>query len=202
VSNDKNKASGPFWRQYPIDGDINNDFTANQLYMSSSILNQTYNSKYIQAKIPYIGDSNTDFPLTIEPDFIEFDPVTEFWALELGDEIRFINSEEYVYTIIEITPPPISIASNEIINNKLRITVSPSFEDQPLPQPLPQNLDFFVVRRWKENKNFLILDQQKPYGFPVSQSSSPGIILPEHRIDKFNINPDLVLKELIEKSII
>jgi hypothetical protein len=97
---------------------------------------------------------------------------------------------------------PVNIASSEIINDKLRVTVSPSFIQQPLPQPLPQNLDFFLIRRWKENKNFLILNQQKPYGFPVIQSSSPGIILPEHRIDKFNINPDLVLKELIEKSII
>ena len=37
---------------------------------------------------------------------------------------------------------------------------------------------------------------------PVNPSSSPGILLPEHRVDKFNVNPDLVLKDLIEKGIV
>ena len=59
-----------------------------------------------------------------------------------------------------------------------------------------------MVRRYKENRNFIILDQQKPYGFPVSASSSPGILLPEHRIEKYDRNPDEVLKDLIEKRII
>jgi hypothetical protein len=37
---------------------------------------------------------------------------------------------------------------------------------------------------------------------PVNPSSSPGLLLPQHRVDKFNTNPDLVLKDLIEKRII
>lgn len=185
-----NSASGPFWRRVPN--------TTNILYMSSSILNQAYSSSYIQAKLPYIGAASTDFPLTIEPDFVEFDPVTDFWSLQVGDEIRFENNEELVYTIISPpTPPKNSFSEN--IEDKLQVKVSPAFTEGSTQ---PTNFDFFVVRRWKENKNFLILDQQKPYGFPVSQSSSPGILLPEHRVDTFNTNPDLVLKDLIEKNII
>ena len=37
---------------------------------------------------------------------------------------------------------------------------------------------------------------------PVSPSSSPGLLLPQHRAGIFNANPDLVLKDLIEKRII
>ena len=61
-----------------------------------------------------------------------------------------------------------------------------------------------------DNVNFIILDQQKPYGITtdlsgsiyVTPSSSPGILLPEHRTEKYNRNPDEVLKDLIEKRII
>jgi len=37
---------------------------------------------------------------------------------------------------------------------------------------------------------------------PVNPSSSPGLLLPQYRINKFNINPDLVVKDLIEKGIV
>jgi len=199
-----NTANGPFWRRLPG--------TTNQLYMSSSILNQAYVSlsPYIQAKLPYESGPSTDFPLTLEPDFIQFDAITDRWSLQEGDEIRFENSEDYVYKIISINGeeavfPPKNINS-ENPNDKLRVVVSPPFQypdkNGKIINNEPKNFDFFVVRRWKKNKNFIILNQQKPYGFPVTQSSSPGIILPEYRIDKFNTNPDLVLKDLIEKRII
>ena len=174
--------------------------------MSSSVLNQAYaikeeNGRYdkyfVQAKLPYTASTNTDFPLTVEPSFTEFDPIEDVWSLEVGDEIRFENSEDLVYVITSvdgqsaITPPSLSTTG------QLTITVNPSFEEVT-----PSNFDFFVVRRYKENRNFVIIDQQKPYGFPVSASSSPGILLPEHRVDKFNYNPDVILKDLIEKNII
>lgn len=202
-ANNQNGAVAPYWRRVPN--------TDNQLYMSSSVLNQSYalldengnpDKYYVQAKIEYVGSTNPDFPGTQEPDFIEMDPVTDIWSLQVGDEIRFENSEELVYTIASIDGqepiiPPIFPNENEDINKKLRVTVSPSFENNE-----PSNFDFFVVRRYKENRNFIILDQQKPYGFPVSSSSSPGILLPEHRIEKYDRNPDEVLKDLIEKRII
>jgi hypothetical protein len=196
ASNIQNSSTGPFWRK--LSG------KDNELYMSSSILNQTYGLPFIQAKLPYSGSFSTDFPLTVEPDFIEFDPVTDFWSLQEGDEIRFENNEDLVYTITKVTPPKNISSENE--EDKLRVIITPPFNytnsNGKIIKKEPSNFDFFVVRRWKENKNFIILNQQKPYGFPVTQSSSPGILLPEHRIDKFNVNPDLVLKDLIEKNII
>ena len=100
---------------------------------------------------------------------------------------------------------------NNLPEDKLRIVVTPPFEytasNGQIDKNEPSNFDFFVVRRYKENRNFIILDQQMPYGIvsgsvPVSPTSSPGLLLTEHRVDKFNVNPDLVLKDLIEKRII
>jgi hypothetical protein len=213
-----NSAKGPFWRRYPIDGNPVNEFTNDMLYMSSSLLNQTYGLPYYQAKLPYIGDINTDFPLTVEPGFIEFDPVVDPWKLEEGDEIRFENNEKLTYKIISIDDLEGKDLESEDINDKLRVTVFPSFS----ADLTPSNFDFFVVRRYKDNKNFIILDQQMPYGIistgkgevafsgedasvgiePVNPSSSPGLLLPQHRVEIFNKNPDLVLKDLIEKRII
>jgi len=179
--------------------------------MSSSALNQSYalidengvpDKYFIQAKLDYQGSTNTDFPGTQEPSFIEMDPIVDVWSLQVGDEIRFENNENLTYTITSIDGqeaiiPPILPNENDSIDKKLKVIVTPSLDDVE-----PANFDFFVVRRYKENRNFIILDQQKPYGFPVSASSSPGILLPEHRIEKYDRNPDEVLKDLIEKRII
>jgi len=223
----KNSAPGPFWRRYPDSVD--------ELYMSSSILNQTYyNEKskkfFVQAHLPYVGAVNTDFPLTVEPSFIEFDPVTDFWEMKEGDEIRFENNENLTYRVTlvggrQAVYPPENVNSN-LPEDKLRVVVTPPFEytasNGQIIKNEPSNFDFFVVRRYKENRNFIILNQQMPYGIistgkgeiafsgedasvgiePVNPASSPGLLLPQYRIDKFNVNPDLILKDLIEKKII
>ena len=206
-SQNANGAPGPFWRKVPG--------SDNKLFMSSSVLNEAYatfddegnrtnNAYYVQAKLDYKGDINVVFPSTDEPDFIEFDPVQDPWSLEIGDEIRFENNENLVFTITKTRDNPIPIKNpgdlkSNNVNQKLQVYVTPEVPDNI-------NLDFFVVRRYKENKNFVILDQQTPYGFPITGSlkpaSSPGILLPEHRIEKYDRNPDEVLKELIEKRII
>ena len=203
--------------------------------MSSSILNQTYyngESKkfFVQAHLPYVGAVSTDFPLTIEPSFIEFEPVTDFWEMKEGDEIRFENNENLTYRVTSVEGrqavyPPENVNSN-LLKDKLRVVVTPPFEyidkDGNTVVNQPSNFDFFVVRRYKENRNFVILDQQMPYGIistgkgeiafsgedasvgiePVNPSSSPGLLLPEYRVDRFNVNPDLILKDLIEKGIV
>ena len=213
----QNGAPGPYWRRVPN--------TTDMLYMSSSVLNQAYgifdeegnntNGKYyVQAKLDYNGDTNIVFPNTIEPNFIEFDPIQDPWSLQIGDEIRFENNENLTYTITSLNGrqaviPP-SNPDSTSVNDKLQIVVSPPFEftgsDGSISTLEPSNFDFFVVRRYKENRNFIILNQQTPYGFPTTGSlepaSSPGILLPEHRIEKYDRNPDEVLKDLIEKRII
>ena len=214
----ENQSTGPYWRR--VSG------TTDMLYMSSSILNQAYGifdnegtlingQYYVQAEIPYTSGTNTAYPNTKEPDFVKFDPVSDPWSLEIGDEIRFENNEDLVYTITskegrQAITPPRNPDSTDPENDGLRIVVTPPFEytgsDGTIEVKEPKEFDFFVVRRFKENKNFLILNQQTPYGFPVTGSlkptSSPGIALPEYRIEKYNRNPDEVLKDLIEKRII
>jgi hypothetical protein len=216
----RNTADGPFWRRYPISGNPANALTTDELYMSSSILNQIYSKSFYQAKLPYTGSVNVNFPLTVEPSFIEFDPVIDFWKIEKGDEIRFENNENLTFKVVDITfdPSEAKDRNESDISQKLRVRVSPPFDGSKQPF----NFDFFVVRRYKSNKNFIILDQQMPYGIistgkgeiafsgedgfvgvqPVSPSSSPGLLLPQHRVSKFNTNPDLILKDLIEKRII
>ena len=213
----QNTASGPFWRR--VSGSID------ELYLSSSILNQTYGKSFVQAKLSYNGAVSTDFPLTVEPSFIEFDPVVDYWTLQEGDEIRFENNENLTYRITFVDDKD-NNANSEDVAEKIKVKVSPPFQYTGLNGQLivnqPSNFDFFVVRRYKENKNFIILNQQMPYGVistgkgevafsgedgfvgiePVNPSSSPGLLLPQYRVDKFNVNPDLVLKDLIEKKII
>jgi hypothetical protein len=223
----KNAAPGPFWRRYPDSVD--------ELYMSSSILNQTYYNEeskkiFVQAHLPYVGAVSTDFPLTIEPSFIEFEPVTDIWEMKEGDEIRFENNENLTYKVTSVggrraVYPPEDVNSN-LPADKLRVVVTPPFEytasNGQIVKNQPSNFDFFVVRRYKENRNFIILDQQMPYGIistgkgeiafsgedasvgiePVNPSSSPGLLLPQYRVSRFNINPDLILKDLIEKGIV
>jgi hypothetical protein len=147
-----------------------------------------------------------------------------------GDEIRFENNENLTYKVTsvegrEAVIKPENVNSNSPID-KLRVVVTPPFEytgsNGQIIKNEPSNFDFFVVRRYKENRNFIILNQQMPYGIistgkgeiafsgedasvgiePVNPASSPGILLPEYRVDKFNVNPDLILKDLIEKGII
>ena len=223
----KNAAPGPFWRRYPDSVD--------ELYMSSSILNQTYYNEeskkfFVQAHLPYVGAVSTDFPLTIEPSFIEFEPVTDFWEMKEGDEIRFENNENLTYKVTSIDGREPVIKPGNVNSNlpadKLRVVVTPPFEytasNGQIVKNQPSNFDFFVVRRYKENRNFIILDQQMPYGIistgkgeiafsgedasvgiePVNPSSSPGLLLPQYRVSRFNINPDLILKDLIEKGIV
>ena len=147
-----------------------------------------------------------------------------------GDEIRFENNENLTYKVTSVDGrksviEPGNVNSTSSID-KLRVVVTPPFEytasNGQIIKNEPSNFDFFVVRRYKENRNFIILNQQMPYGIistgkgeiafsgedasvgvePVNPASSPGILLPEYRIDKFNVNPDLILKDLIEKGII
>ena len=220
IASTTNSAPGPFWRRYPVDPtNPSSSLTPNQLYLSSSILNQTYGGEFVQAKIPYTGSISTVFPETVEPSFIEFDPVTDDWELQEGDEIRFENNEDFTYRIVDIIIPPGRDSKSNDINQKIRIVVEPPFNEE---KGVPYNFDFFVIRRYKNNKNFIILNQQMPYGIistgkgeiaysgedgfigiePVNPSSSPGLLLPQYRVGKFNTNPDLVLKDLIEKDII
>ena len=63
-------------------------------------------------------------------------------------------------------------------------------------------LDFFLIRRYKPSNNFVILNQQKPYGVPPSASSSPGILQTQYQSEELETNPDKVITNLIERDLI
>jgi len=152
----------------------------------------TYDSNYYMGDLPYNPGENTDFPSGVEPSFTKFDPVTSPWSLVSqslstpGDEFRFENNEDYSYKVVDVD-----------YTSSISLTVTLDKEVDPSINP-----NFFLIRRLAYNPGFVILNEQKPYGFPVSASSSPGIVTPQYRVDALRKNPDDIITSLIEKNLI
>ena len=194
--------------------------------MSSSILNNAYDSGYKAGDLNYVGEANPIFPLNKEPDFITFPPVKSTFNIKLGDEIRFQNNEDLAFTVIGPNPgadniiqtfEPVLTGSNAVdLRNMLRIEVNGEI-------PSSTDVNFFVIRRYKDSKNFVILDQQKSYGIQrlVSQSyvesdnsyvntsitkvikaTSPGILRPQFVVDGLAVQPDEIFDNLTNKQIL
>ena len=178
-------AIAPYW-EFDTSGGSN---ISDTLIMTSEKVNEAYDNGLKQIDIPYSASRWPKFPRGIEPNFVQFPSVTETWRLELGDEIKFENNENLTYKINSITPP----SEN---GGKLKITVQPPIENQTI------NKDFFVIRRFVEEKGTLILETPKPYIFPTSASTSPGLILPEFPIKEIGTDPDLIIKDLEDKKLI
>ena len=141
------------------------------LVLSSSILNQAWEQNtFKQGDLEYTSSLNQDFPFNKEPDFIQFEPIRDLWKyddsfnLTLDNEIRFENNEDLSYTILQVYEPgtpenPIGKPPGEPSNTQPML----KFRIDSLP-PLSTNVDFFVLRRWFDSTNWVILEQQKPYG--------------------------------------
>ena len=177
-------ASSPWWSV-----DTNDRKKLN--CVSSQLIN-TYDSNYYMGDLPYSPGENTNFPSGVEPSFTKFDPVTSPWSLVSqslstpGDEFRFENNEDYSYKVVDIDYTP---------STSLVVTL-----DKEIDASI--NTNFFLIRRLAYNPGFVILNEQKPYGFPVSASSSPGIVTPQYRVDALRKNPDDIITSLIEKNLI
>jgi hypothetical protein len=159
--------------------------------VSSDLIN-TYDSNYYMGDLPYNPGENTDFPSGVEPSFTKFDPVTSPWSLVSqslstpGDEFRFENNEDYSYKVVNVNYTS-SVSLTVTLDKEVDASVNPNF---------------FLIRRLAYNPGFVILNEQKPYGFPVSASSSPGIVTPQYRVDALRKNPDDIITSLIEKNLI
>lgn len=178
-------ALAPYWA-FATSGGNN---VSDTLEMQSEKVNEAYDNELKQIDLAYTASSFPTFPLNIEPDFVQFPPITQFWSLKIRDEIKFENNESLVYQVKSIIPP----AGN---SGKLKVVVTPPIENQTI------NLDFFSIRRFIEEKGTIILDTKKPYSFPISASSSPGLILPEFPIIEIGTDPDLIIKDLEDKKLI
>jgi hypothetical protein len=178
-------ALAPYW-VFDTSGGEN---ISDTLIMSSIKANEAYGINLKQEDLPYSASTWPKFPRGIEPDFVQFPSITEEWSLKLGDEIKFENNESLVYKINSITPPSAN-------GGELKITVQPPIENQTI------NKDFFVIRRFVEEKGTLILSTPKPYTFPVTASTSPGLILPEFPTKEIDKDPDAIIKDLEDKKLI
>jgi hypothetical protein len=174
----------PWWR-------VDNSNRKKLICEDINLIN-TYDSNYYMGDLTYNPGENTDFPSGVEPSFTKFDPVTSPWSLVSqslstpGDEFRFENNENYSFKVVDVDYTP---------STSLVVTF-----DKEIDASL--NTNFFLIRRLAYNPGFVILNEQKPYGFPVSASSSPGIVTPQYRVDALRKNPDDIITSLIEKNLI
>ena len=177
----KGVAFAPYWEFYQN--------SRNQIILVNNLLNNQYGFNYFQIPSEYKPGPSTFFPFGFEPDFINIPTPSDPWEIETGDQIRFENSETQSYSIISIRQIDTSSGERLILTLDRNVTSG-------------INLDFFLIRRFKPANNFVILNQQKPYGVPIAESSSPGILQTQFQNQELENNPDKVITNLIERNLI
>ncbi len=113
--------------------------------------NVNYGGDYYQQYIPYTSSINPQFPGGLEPTDTSIPAYNIPWTVEVGDQIKFQNTELQVYTVLEVTPPE-NTADNRLV---LKL-------DRPVPASIQK--DFFILRRFRYSPNTVILNSLFPYG--------------------------------------
>ena len=166
----------------------------NQLVLESSLGNKYYVSGgFSQANIPYIPSFNSRFNGGYEPEGTGFPNIIDEWKLEIGDQIRFENNEALTFNLINVE------LSGSSPNEKVLITLDRNI-------PTGSNLNFFLIRRWKENRNNISINKTFPYSQKLISTllapTTTGFILPKYPTDEIGKNPDKIIRDLIDKKII
>lgn len=164
----------------------------NVLYMSSSNMNEAYGVEYYQGEIPYIPGPSPYFPNNVEPAGTQFDTIEYPLEIKPGDEIRFANNENYLYTILNVTPPQDNIIGGV---GRIKIVLNKNV-------PGDVNKDFFLIRRNIPDANSVYMGTTFPYRVPVTASSSPGILYPEFPTELLSTSASLIVEDLVDKGII
>ena len=205
-----NTASAPYW---VFTGSINGNSTIHSqkyLVMSSSLFNEAYGNKFAQGELPYKPGPYEGFPGNQEPVKTKIGKPYSTLILEEGDEIRFGNNENYSYKIKTVFTPQDNIEGDGIGRIKIEL-------DRPVPQTV--NKDFFLIRRYLDSPNSLILSMPYPYTSEISSSkgvgggaitasftpetfTSPGIIFPEYPIPDVENSASILINNLISKGVI
>lgn len=139
--------------------------------------------------------TNSDFSSGFEPDFLGFPQITNDWSLKVGDEIRFENDENQTYKIIEVLPPFTQDPINEERMGRLKIIVNRDIDTNV-------DLNFFLIRRYVQDEGNLIIDFPKPYGIPIENDSATGLLFPKFPVKELSVDPDRVLRSLLEQKLI
>ena len=163
-----NTASAPFWVFTGSSGGGSTVLDQQFLVMSSSNMNEAYGQSFRQADLEYFPGPSEYFPEGIEPKTTRFDNIEYNLELQIGDEIRFANNENFTYTITQVFPPQANDGTPDRAN-RLKIKV-----DRPVDTSI--NKDFFLVRRPITNPNSLYLETPFPYESLASASISKEIV--------------------------
>ena len=113
--------------------------------------NVNYGGDFYQQYLPYTASDNAQFPGGLEPTDTSIPAYNIPWTVEVGDQIKFQNTELQVYNILEITPPE-NTADNRLV---LKL-------DREVPASIQK--DFFILRRFRYSPNTVILNSLFPYG--------------------------------------
>ena len=203
-----NTATAPYW---VFTGSMGGTILDQRyLVMTSSLFNEAYGNKFTQGELPYRPGPYDGFPGDQEPMTTKIGKPYSVLILEEGDEIRFGNNENYSYKIKTVYAPQDNVEDDGIGRIKIEL-------DRPVPETV--NKDFFLIRRYLESANSLILEMPYPYTSEISSSrvvgggfreakftpetfSSPGILFPEYPIAKVENSASIIINELISKGVI
>lgn len=178
--------NGKYWAFPDING-----IKYNMLTLEVANANSVWGKKLRQVDLKYKPTESKLFRDGKEPTYTSFPKIQYSWEPEVGDEIRFGNDENEVYTIVLVEGPK-TIDNN---SDKLRITL-----DRDITPTL--DLNFFLIRRWKEERGNIIVNGEFPQTNSETVNTTQGFIFPEYLSDEINSNPDKILKDLTEKGII
>ena len=189
-----NEATAPFW-EFPSSGE------QNVIEMTSPNFNEAYGSAWKQGYVPYTPGASEFFEGGFEPSDTKFPSIKQPIQFKINDEIRFVNNENYTYTIIGVTPPQQNVDLNDNIGKvKLKL-------NKEVPSSI--NKDFFLIRRPSNDASIAYLAKDFPYVLPITdadspapQYSSPGLILPEFPSEYINLSASQIINNLISKGVI
>ena len=123
--------------------------------LSSSNGNNSYGLGYYQGYLPYTASNNANFPGGFEPQDTAWPLPNVPYEFRINDEIRFQNDERFAYKIVKVLSPEQNFMLNG--RNKLQLTV-----DQPIQASV--DLNFFLIRRYIDAPNSVLVDRIFPYG--------------------------------------
>ena len=184
-----NTAAAPYWMYTGSTGGGSSILDQRYLVMSSSLLNEAYGNKFAQGELPYRPGPYDGFPGNQEPEFAKIGTPYSTLVLEEGDEIRFGNNENFVYKIRTVFSPQENIEEDD--TGRLKIEL-----DKPVPQTV--NKDFFLIRRYIDSANSIILDMPYPY---TSTTVTGSLIELNEPSGKLVTTPDALLSNIVSQPI-
>ena len=108
-----------------------------------------------------------------------FNPITQNFIVQVGDEIRFDGTETQTYYIKEV----------DTSGGEVTLTLDRNIT--------AQDLDYFLLRRYITDPSYLILEVDKPAG-----GTSTGVLTPEYFYGETEKKVDNILKELKKDNLI